>query len=145
MFDKILVVCVGNICRSPTGEALLKQKLPTHTVASAGVGALVGHPADPQAAAAAQGLDLSAHRARQLDADIAAEYDLILVMEQAHIEAVCNIAPSARSKTMLFGQWLPAGSRNIADPYRQSDEMFQSVYAKLEQAADLWAAKLKNR
>lgn len=143
MFNKILVVCVGNICRSPTGEALLKKRLPKHSVASAGVGALVGRPADVQAAAAATGLDMSAHCARQLTADIAAEYDLILVMEQSHIDAVAAIAPAARGKTMLFGQWLPQGTKDIADPYRQSDEMFQSVFNKLEQAADLWADKLQ--
>lgn len=145
MFNKILVVCVGNICRSPTGEYLLKQRLPTHEIASAGVGALIDHPADAQAMAVAQqaGLDLSPHCSRQLTADIAAQYDLILVMEQGHIEAVCRISPSARSKTMLFGQWLPQGRRDIADPYRQSDEMFRMVYQQLEQAADLWADKLK--
>ncbi|MDO5356572.1 MAG: protein tyrosine phosphatase [Conchiformibius sp.] len=117
--------------------------MPKHSVASAGVGALVGRPADIQAAAAATGLDMSAHRARQLTADIAAEYDLILVMEQSHIDAVAAIAPAARGKTMLFGQWLPQGTKDIADPYRQSDEMFQSVFNKLEQAADLWADKLQ--
>lgn len=145
MFNKILVVCVGNICRSPTGEYLLKQRLPNHTIASAGVGALVDHPADAQASAVAKqhGLDLSPHSARQLTAEICAQHDLILVMEQRHIEQVCKIAPSARSKVMLFGQWLPQGRRDVADPYRQSDEMFQIVYQQLEQAADLWAEKLK--
>lgn len=145
MFNKILVVCVGNICRSPTGEYLLKQRLPKHEIASTGVGALVDKPADAQAQAVAQqhGVDLSPHIARQLTPEIAAQYDLILVMEQGHIDAVSKISPSARSKTMLFGQWLPQGRRDVADPYRQSDEMFQIVYAQLEQAADLWAEKLK--
>lgn len=145
MFNKILVVCVGNICRSPTGEYLLKQRLPQHEIASAGVSALVNHPADTQATAVAQqhGLDLSPHKARQLTAEICAQYDLILVMEQGHINSVANIAPAARSKTMLFGQWLPQGRRDVADPYKQSDEMFQLVYQQLEQAADLWADKLK--
>ena len=44
---------------------------------------------------------------------------------------------------MLFGQWLPQGRREIADPYRQSDEMFQLTYQQLAQAADLWVDKLK--
>ena len=81
MFNKILVVCVGNICRSPTGEALLKQKLPNHTIASAGVGALVGDPADAQASQVAQqhGVDLSTHVAQQLTSELAAQYDLMLV------------------------------------------------------------------
>lgn len=145
MFNKVLVVCVGNICRSPTGEYLLKQRLPKHQIASAGLGALVGKPADSQAQTVAQqhNVDLSPHIAQQLTPELAAQYDLILVMEQKHIEAVCAISPSARSKTMLFGQWLPQGRRDVPDPYRQSDEMFQIVYTQLEQAADLWADKLK--
>lgn len=146
MFNKILVVCVGNICRSPTGEHLLKQRLPQHTIASAGIGALVGHPADAQASQVAQqhGLDLSPHVAQQLTAELATQYDLILVMEHGHIDAVSRILPSARSKTMLFGQWLTQGQREVSDPYRQSDDMFQLVYQQLERAADLWAEKLKH-
>ena len=49
MFNKILVVCVGNICRSPTGEALLKKMLPQKDIRSAGGTALVGHPSNGQA------------------------------------------------------------------------------------------------
>lgn len=145
MFNKILVVCVGNICRSPTGEALLKLHLPNHSIDSAGIAALVDHPADTQAAEVAQqhGLDLSHHRARQLTNDMAAQYDLLLVMEQKHIDSVSQICPTARGKTMLFGQWLPQGRREIADPYKQSNEMFQLIYQQLAQSADLWSEKLK--
>lgn len=144
MFNKILVVCVGNICRSPTGEYLLKARLPNHDIASAGIGALVGDPADNQAIAVAKQhqLDLSPHIARQLTNEMCTEYDLILVMEQKHIDAVAHISPSARSKTMLFGQWL-TGNKNVGDPYRKSDDVFQLVYTQLEQAADLWAQKLQ--
>ena len=105
----------------------------------------MGDPADAQASQVAQqhGVDLSTHVAQQLTSELAAQYDLILVMEQGHIDAVSQISPSARSKTMLFGQWLPQGRREIADPYRQSDEMFQLTYQQLAQAADLWVDKLK--
>lgn len=145
MFNKILVVCVGNICRSPTGEYLLKARLPHLEIASAGVGALEDYPADAQAAAvaAAHGVDLSPHRARQLTDELCRQYDLILAMEHKLIDAVSDISPSARGKTMLFGQWLGTGSKDIADPYRQSDDMFRIIYQQLEQAADLWAKKLK--
>lgn len=145
MFDKILVVCVGNICRSPVGEYLLKARLPARDIASAGVGALVGHPADAQALAAAApyGIDLTPHQARQLTDEMCRCYDLILVMERKLIEAVCAVAPAARSKTMLFGQWLAQGDKDIADPYRQSDDVFRITCQRLAQAADLWANKLK--
>ncbi len=142
MFNRILVVCVGNICRSPSGEYLLKNLLPNKTVASAGVGALVGKSADKMATqvAAEHGVSLDGHVARQLTADLCRDYDLILVMEKGHIEAVTNIAPEARGKTMLFGQWL--GMKDIPDPYRQSKEAFDHAYQLIEQSAQAWAKKL---
>lgn len=146
MFQKILAVCVGNICRSPTAEYLLKKQLPNHNIASAGIGALVGYPADAQATmiAARDNIDLSPHRAQQLTAEICAQYDLILVMEQKHIDAVIHICPNARSKTMLLGQWLPAdNNKNIIDPYQQSDDIFQIVFDKIKQSTILWADKLQ--
>ncbi|PSW03853.1 protein tyrosine phosphatase [Photobacterium lipolyticum] len=142
MFNKILVVCVGNICRSPSGEYLLKKALPNKEIASAGVGALVGKPADKMASmvASEHGVSLEGHVAQQLNSDLCRDYDLILVMEKGHIEAVTNIAPEARGKTMLFGQWI--GQKDIPDPYRQSKEAFDHAYGLIEQAADAWAKKL---
>lgn len=142
MFQKILVVCVGNICRSPSGEYLLKKLLPSKHIASAGVGALVGKPADKSAAevAGANGVSLAGHVAQQLTDELCREYDLILVMEKGHIEAVTKIAPEARGKTMLFGQWI--GQKDIPDPYRQSREAFEHAYCLIEEAAQAWAKKL---
>ncbi|EBF6690402.1 low molecular weight protein-tyrosine-phosphatase Wzb, partial [Salmonella enterica] len=118
MFNKILVVCVGNVCRSPTAERLLKRFHPSLTVASAGLGALVGKGADPAAAsvASAHNLSLENHCARQISARLCREYDLILTMEKRHIAALCDIAPEMRGKVMLFGHW--DSEREIPDPYR---------------------------
>ena len=142
MFNKILVVCVGNICRSPTGEALLKKLLPHKDIRSAGVQALVGHVADEQAKKVAliRGVEMQEHVAAQLDIQMCQEADLILVMETSHINAVENICPTVRGKVMLFGQWL--SNKEIADPYRQSDDMFELVYQQIEASANKWAAKL---
>ncbi|OOE49383.1 phosphotyrosine protein phosphatase [Salinivibrio kushneri] len=144
MFNKILVVCVGNICRSPTGERLLRESLPTKTIDSAGVGALVGKPANEQASriAAKHGVDLGGHEARQLTASMCHEYDLILVMESKHKEDVCRIAPEARGKTMLFGHYLTQ-TKDIPDPYRQSDEAFDYAYDLITQAAQKWCDVLR--
>ena len=81
--QNILVVCVGNICRSPVGERLLASELPDAHVTSAGIGALVGHAADETATqvAAAHNLQLNGHKARQFTPEIGEENDLILVME----------------------------------------------------------------
>ncbi|WP_318452554.1 arsenate reductase/protein-tyrosine-phosphatase family protein [Photobacterium leiognathi] len=146
MFNKILVVCVGNICRSPAGERILKTKLQAKHVSSAGIATqksgLTGKPADAMACEVMGqlGFDLSGHKAQQLTPELCREYDLILVMEKGHIEAVTNVAPEARGKTMLFGQWI--GQRDIPDPYRQSREAFEHSLALVEQAAQAWATKL---
>lgn len=142
MFDSILVVCVGNICRSPTGEQLLKKGLPDKKISSAGLGALVGKPADSRATEVANqhGLSLEGHQGKQLTASMCRGFDLILVMEKDHIDAVCRLAPEVRGKTMLFGHWL--GKREIADPYRQSREAFEFVYRLLEESSHKWVQAL---
>ena len=138
MIKSVLVVCVGNICRSPTGERLFKRALPDLDVRSAGLGALVGHAADRMASgvAAAQGLLLEGHQAQQLTAEMCRQADLILVMEKRHIEQVNRIDPAARGKTMLLGHWL--NQKEIADPYRKSREAFEEIYGLLENATQKW-------
>ncbi|MGQ8773479.1 arsenate reductase/protein-tyrosine-phosphatase family protein [Serratia sp. NA_112.1] len=142
MFDSVLVVCVGNICRSPTGERLLKQQLPHKKIASAGIGALVGKAADDAAVtvAEANGLSLDNHVAQQLTKEMCRDYSLILVMEKNHIEAVCRLAPEVRGKTMLFAHWL--GQTEVPDPYKKSHEAFEFVYNLLAEAAQKWAKAL---
>lgn len=144
MFNSILVVCVGNICRSPTGERLLQKALPEKKISSAGLHALVGKPADVMACDIARqhSLSLDGHVAQQLNSSLCRQYDLILVMEKGHIDAVCKIAPEARGKTMLFGHWLE--QLEIADPYRQSREAFDFVYNLLDESAQKWVKALSH-
>lgn len=142
MFDSILVVCTGNICRSPIAERFLRRVLPNKRIDSAGTSALVGYDADKSAVkiAAKNGLSLEGHKGQQFTSSLGRQYDLILVMEKNHIEQIGRIAPEARGKTMLFGQWLDL--REIPDPYRKSEEAFASVYQLIEQAGLLWVKKL---
>ncbi|ASK26862.1 low molecular weight protein-tyrosine-phosphatase [Neisseria chenwenguii] len=144
MFQNILVVCLGNICRSPTAERILQKKLPRHRISSAGLKALVGKDADFQAIKTAlkHGVVVAGHTARQLTPDMCDAADLILVMEPEQIDMVADIKPSARSKTILFAQWLPR--KTVPDPYKQSNEVFEAVYRQLEEAADTWVRKLSN-
>ena len=120
-FNSILVVCTGNICRSPIGERLLRKRLPGVKVKSAGVHGLVKHPADATAAdvAANHGVSLEGHAGRK---------------------QVTAIAPEVRGKTMLFGQWLE--QKEIPDPYRKSQDAFEHVYGMLERASQEWAKRL---
>ncbi|MEY2266992.1 protein tyrosine phosphatase [Klebsiella pneumoniae] len=142
MFESILVVCTGNICRSPIGERYLRKMMPNKIVDSAGTGALIGHGADLTAIKVAEAHDLclEGHKARQLTSSIAKQYDLILVMERSHVEQIGSIAPEVRGKIMLFGHWLDR--KNIPDPYKKSEEAFELVYKLIEQAGSLWASKL---
>ena len=139
-------MCVGNICRSPLGEAMLQNLLPHKKISSAGLAAeksrLVGKSADEKAILVANehGVDLSNHRSQQVSSALCAEFDLILVMEKGHIEAITAIAPEVRGKTMLFGQWI--GQKDVPDPYKQSKEAFDYAYQLIEQAAQAWAKKL---
>jgi protein-tyrosine phosphatase len=142
MFSSVLVVCVGNICRSPLGERLLAQSCPNLRIESAGIGALVGHAADKTASevAASHGVSLEGHVARQFTSELAADFDLIIVLEKGHKRVVVNKAPEVSGKTMLFGQWV--GQKDIADPYRKSREFHEEVFQQIKNAADGWVEKL---
>lgn len=142
MFDNILVVCVGNICRSPMGEVLLRNALPERRVSSAGIAALVGEPVDPQALAVLPELStvLDMHRARQLTSELSRGADLILVMESGHKRVIESIDPSARGKIYRWGEW--AGF-DIPDPYRRPQAAFEQALTLIRQGLDLWLPKLK--
>jgi len=86
------------------------------------------------------GVDVENHQSQQLTSALCSQYDLILVMEKGHMEALTQIAPEARGKTMLFGQWI--GQKDIPDPYRQSKEAFVHAYQLIDEAAQAWAKKL---
>ncbi|MBD7851404.1 protein tyrosine phosphatase [Klebsiella pneumoniae] len=107
MFNSILVLCTGNICRSPIAERILRDFFPEKEIDSAGLGALVGKPADASAINVAEknGISLQGHKGRQFTAEMGRRYQLILVMERMHLEQVSNIAPELRGKTMLLGHW----------------------------------------
>lgn len=142
MFRSILVVCTGNVCRSPIAEYLFKKYLPTHKIASAGIKAMVGEPAREQAFKVSQkdGVDLSRHCAQQIDNQICQSYDLILVMEHIQIEQIEAIAPQVRSKVMLLGQWMK--KQTIPDPVGKDDEAFELVYQQIKQNVLMWVEKL---
>ena len=138
----ILTLCVGNICRSPIAEALLKQQLPEKTIGSAGLGALVGDRADPWSVdvAAAHGVDLSAHRAKQLVGWMCQTAELILVMEQEHKSQLEQQYPVVRGKVFRLGE---IGQFDIADPYRQPRAAFETAYVQIAHGVADWATRIR--
>jgi len=142
MFNNILVVCAGNICRSPIGEVLLQQALPSKQVTSAGIVSKDGWQADPNSIELCKrnGIDLSTHSARRLSAQICAENDLILVMEPQHIKDIAAKFPQASGKCMLLGKWTNVDV--IPDPHRQSMVAFEHAYELIKPACEAWAKKL---
>ena len=138
MFDSILVVCVGNICRSPVGERLLKNLLPEKHVFSAGVGAMVGSGVDltMEKVAKTHGLETAGHIARQITPEMCHKADLILAMSQENIEQIYYLVPEARGKVMLFGKWID--EVEIPDPYKQKQKVHEEAYRLLEKAAESW-------
>jgi protein-tyrosine phosphatase len=137
----ILTVCIGNICRSPLAQVLLARDLPGTTVWSAGLGALVGQGADPLSieVAAAHGLDISAHRAQQVSSFLCQQTELILVMEQSHKSQLEQQFPVVRGKVFTLGHY---GKFDIADPYRQPREAFDTAFAAIAQGVADWVPRI---
>jgi len=143
MFDKILCVCIGNICRSPSAERILQAKLPNKNITSAGLGALVDHGIEQHAAQLLQdhGFNDQDHKARQVENQLIVNADLILVMEKKHQQRLMSQYPSASGKIMLLGKW--NNNEEIPDPYKKSIEAFEHSFEQIEKNCQHWADKLK--
>lgn len=137
----ILVVCVGNICRSPMGEFFLKKSHPNLHIESAGLSAMVGHSADDKAIAsmARKSIDMSSHVAKQIDANLIKTADLILVMssnQQKHIEKAW---PFAKGKVFRLGHWQ---DQNIPDPYKLDQAFFEETCNNIESYVSDWQSHI---
>ena len=150
----ILVVCTGNICRSPTGEGVLRDLVAKRGLAdrirvtSAGTHDYhVGEAPDPRAVrhASKRGYDLSALRASQVSERDFHEHDYILAMDRGHLRILRSIAPpDARARVGLF---LDASARwqgeDVPDPYYGGVEGFEQVLDMVEEAAGRWLDRIE--
>ena len=140
MFKNILVVCLGNVCRSPVAEFLFRRDLGERDirVSSAGLGALVGRPMDENAIELLkeEGIDASEHRARQLEPSMLRDADLILTMERRHLNSVVRMAPEVSGKVFMFGKWHDGD--DVPDPYRHSRRVFEQVHDSIERGVSSW-------
>jgi len=145
---KVLFVCTGNICRSPTAEGVLRHMAEEEgielEVRSAGTGDWhAGCAPDERAQrhAKGRGYDLSALRARQVRPSDFAEFDLILAMDRGHLRALERMAPpEGRHKLRLF-----AAGRDVPDPYYGGPQGFEDVLDLVEAACRDLLKEMKSK
>ena len=153
---KILFVCTGNICRSPTAEGVFKRLVAEagleKRIASDSAGTHdyhVGEPPDPRAqrAAAGRGYDLSAQRGRQVGRDDFAEFDYVLAMDEANLRLLERLCPPPHAhKLKLFMEFgSDSHPREVPDPYYGGAQGFERVLDLVEHASRGLLAHLRKR
>ena len=140
-FQNILVVCIGNICRSPMAEGLFKQAAPDRNVYSAGLEALVGHSADPCAIECMEelGVDISSHVAQRLDADMLMRADLVFAMTTHQVGLIEERWQFSKGRVFRLCHW---SDQNIADPYMKEKSAFILAKDQIEQGVSEWMLHL---
>jgi protein-tyrosine phosphatase len=138
----ILIVCTANICRSPVGEAVLRDRLqkyglPQWTIGSAGTWAIENHQASQFSIEVCgfMGLDISAHRSRMADATLLAQADLVLCMETRHVTILKAEFPGYAHKIFLLSE-MAERPYSISDPYGQPLAQYQQMADELTQLID---------
>lgn len=152
---RVLFVCLGNICRSPTAEGVLRHKLfeagLDHQVQVASAGTSdwhVGKAPDKrsQQAALRRGYDLSAQRAQQVSRADFAVYDLIFAMDQSNLRNLKALQPAqGKAELDLFLRRYEASLDEVPDPYYDGEQGFEQVLDLIEDACDRLVVELKGR
>lgn len=141
---KVLMVCLGNICRSPLAHGILQNRIEAHKldweVDSAGTsGWHIGQQPDHRSIAIARsnGIDISGQRARQFKASDLDYYDIIYVMDSSNYQNVSLLDPTnshSHKIKLILNNVYPEENRAVPDPYYENN--FQEVYQMIEQAVD---------
>ncbi|MDD0975467.1 low molecular weight protein-tyrosine-phosphatase [Pseudomonas fontis] len=152
---RVLFVCLGNICRSPTAEGVLRHQLQAAgladqvEVASAGTGDWhVGKQPDSRTRRAAllRGYDLSAQRAQQVSRDDFNSYDLILAMDKSNLRDLKALQPSTgKAELDLFLRRYDGAVEEMPDPYYGGEQGFERVLDLVEAACERLVIELKGR
>ena len=150
MSVKIVMVCLGNICRSPLAEGILASKLPKDkfTVDSAGTGSWhIGQSPDERSVAVAKknGLDISNQKGRQFSSADFDTFDYIFVMDNSNYDNVIALAETKKQKekvTLIMNELHPSQNKEVPDPYFGMHNGFDIVYNMLDEVCDSIAQKL---
>lgn len=151
--NSILFVCLGNICRSPLAEGVLRTVLAERGLdvlldSAATSGWEVGSAPDPRsiAIAARHGIDISGQTARKVTVEDFHRFDLILGMDRSNVRDLRALAPAAmRDQVHLFLEFADGKARDVPDPYYEGQEAFVSVYRMIREASETLATRLAAR
>ncbi len=143
---KILMVCLGNICRSPLAEGILKSKLPnddTFFVDSAGTGDYhIGKKPDSRSIAVAEkyGLDISNLKGRQFNVSDFDVFDIIYAMDESNYRNIISLARNNQDKEkvkFILNEIYPDQNYNVPDPYYGGHDGFENVFKMLDEACTI--------
>ncbi|WP_395073732.1 low molecular weight protein-tyrosine-phosphatase [Flavobacterium sp.] len=150
MAVKILMVCLGNICRSPLAEAILRSKLPeNYIVDSVGTGNWhVGHPPDPRSMKIAnqKGLDISNLKGRQFSINDFSDFDHIYAMDNQNYKDIIGLATTEVQKSkvkLILNELFPNENVDVPDPYFGLENGFEKVYDMLDAVCEIIAKNLQ--
>ena len=141
---KILMVCLGNICRSPLAEGILQSKLDANffSIDSAGTAAYhIGELPDQRSIAVAKkhGIDISNQKARKFDIKDFIEFDVIYAMDKENYQNICSLAKNKtelQKVKMILDEVNLSQNLSVPDPYYGEDDGFQNVYQLLDEACE---------
>lgn len=150
MKTKILMVCLGNICRSPLAEGILASKLDPkkYIVDSAGTaGYHVGELPDRRSIATAKlhGIDITYQRCRKFTKADFHSFDYIFAMDQSNYENILALAQTNEDRKkvqLILNQISPNSNAEVPDPYYGGDQGFENVYQLLDKACTIFAKRL---
>jgi protein-tyrosine-phosphatase/predicted ATP-grasp superfamily ATP-dependent carboligase len=146
--SRVLVLCKGNICRSPFAAELLRKRALDRNISldirSAGLDTTPGHEAYPLAKSASRAyeVELDRHQTTPVTDDMVRWADLILVMEVAHVVSLCDMSSAARRKTFLLGHFASQPTTDIRDPYEGTPEDFTRCYGIIDDSCNGLLAQL---